>query len=281
MDKIILKAQNEEELNSMIKRSLTLGEDETYKVKVLKYPKKILFVSIKGEYEVEIVKKSQVEDSKNEHLKKREGKNENVTLKPRVQTKNENKENDKKNSERRNSSSKDFQKNKIVKRKEENKETVSEKQIDANDANVSKIRSFIKEFLVNSKLEIVIVDIAKEGDKYIVNVDGKDMRYLIGEKGSSLNSIEYLLSSVKSLKHLKVVIDSNNYKQKREASLRELARKKGKKVLDSGKTVKLNPMSARERKIIHEEISFIKGLETESVGEDPKRYLVIKKTKNK
>ena len=268
MDKIILKAQNEEELNSMIKRSLTLGEDETYKVKVLKYPKKILFVSIKGEYEVEIVKKSQVEDLKNEHLKKRESKN-------------ENKENDKKNSERRNSSSKDFQKNKIVKRKEENKETVSEKQIDANDANVSKIRSFIKEFLVNSKLEIVIVDIVKEGDKYIVNVDGKDMRYLIGEKGSSLNSIEYLLSSVKSLKHLKVVIDSNNYKQKREASLRELARKKGKKVLDSGKTVKLNPMSARERKIIHEEISFIKGLETESVGEDPKRYLVIKKTKNK
>ena len=273
MDKIILKAQNEEELNSMIKRSLTLGEDETYKVKVLKYPKKILFVSIKGEYEVEIVKKSQVEDLKNEHLKKRESKNENITLKPRLQTKNENKENDKKNSERRNSSSKDFQKNKIVKRKEENKETVSEKQIDANDANVSKIRSFIKEFLVNSKLEIVIVDIVK--------VDGKDMRYLIGEKGSSLNSIEYLLSSVKSLKHLKVVIDSNNYKQKREASLRELARKKGKKVLDSGKTVKLNPMSARERKIIHEEISFIKGLETESVGEDPKRYLVIKKTKNK
>ena len=49
MDKIILKAQNEEELNSMIKRSLTLGEDETYKVKVLKYPKKILFVSIKVE----------------------------------------------------------------------------------------------------------------------------------------------------------------------------------------------------------------------------------------
>ena len=135
--------------------------------------------------------------------------------------------------------------------------------------------------MVNSKLEIVIVDIAKEGDKYIVNVDGKDMRYLIGEKGSSLNSIEYLLSSVKSLKHLKVVIDSNNYKQKREASLRELARKKGKKVLDSGKTVKLNPMSARERKIIHEEISFIKGLESESVGEDPKRYLVIKKIKNK
>ena len=47
MEKIILKAQNEEELKNMISRSLTLKEDETYQVKVLKYPKKILFINIK------------------------------------------------------------------------------------------------------------------------------------------------------------------------------------------------------------------------------------------
>ena len=76
-----------------------------------------------------------------------------------------------------------------------------------------------------------------------------------------------------------MVIDSNNYKEKREESLRDLARKKGKKVLETGRNIKLNPMSARERKIIHEEISYIKGLKTESIGEDPKRYLVIKRTK--
>ena len=79
------------------------------------------------------------------------------------------------------------------------------------------------------------------------------------------------------MKNLKVVIDLNNYKKKREEALRDLARKKGKKVLDSGRSIKLNPMPARERKIIHEEVSFIKGLKTESVGEEPKRYLVIKK----
>ena len=76
-----------------------------------------------------------------------------------------------------------------------------------------------------------------------------------------------------------MVIDSNNYKEKREESLRDLARKKGKKVLETGRNIKLNPMSARERKIIHEEISYINGLKTESIGEDPKRYLVIKRTK--
>ena len=76
-------------------------------------------------------------------------------------------------------------------------------------------------------------------------------------------------------------MDSNNYKEKREKSLRDLARKKGKAVLSTGNAIKLNPMSARERKIIHEEVSFMKGLQTESVGEEPKRYLVIKKLDEK
>ena len=64
MEKIILKAQNEEELKNMISRSLTLKEDETYQVKVLKYPKKILFINIKGEYEIEIIKKSELRTNK-------------------------------------------------------------------------------------------------------------------------------------------------------------------------------------------------------------------------
>mgnify|MGYP001675217759 CR=1 FL=1 len=64
MEKIILKAQNEEELKNMISRSLTLKEDETYQVKVLKYPKKILFINIKGEYEIGIIKKSELRTNK-------------------------------------------------------------------------------------------------------------------------------------------------------------------------------------------------------------------------
>jgi len=63
MEKIVLKAQNEDELKNMINRSLTLKEDETYRVKVLKYPKKILFISIKGEYEIEIVKKFELKNN--------------------------------------------------------------------------------------------------------------------------------------------------------------------------------------------------------------------------
>ena len=250
-----LHAQNKNELEEMIKRSITLDADETVKIKVLKEPKKILFFNIKGTYEIEIVKKVTENDKKDKKIESK---------------KIEHKE--KKNFDKKIENKKEIE-NKTI--KIEKKE---EKNIQENNENINynKIRSFIKEFIVNSKLDIKIIDIKKVGDRYIVNLDGKDIRYLIGEKGSTLNSFEYLLTSVKIFKNIKVIIDSNNYKESREKVLRNLARKQGKKVQETGRLIKLNPMSARERKIIHEEISYMKGLKTESQGEEPKRYLVIK-----
>ena len=306
MEKIVLKAKNREELDNMVKRSLTLGEDEEFRIIVLKEPKKILFFNVNGEYEIEIVKKGEKrENSRVKPAEKRagSGKNEVKSENRRHETRNsgnnhkENRKNDgktpkenvkqgRKNWNGQNTDNKEkHQKNERLNnenvrvQKEENKKVEVEAE-NSDDPNFGRIRSFMKEFIVNSKLSLKIVNISKEGERYVVNVDGKDIRYLIGEKGSALNAIEYLLTSVKTLKNIKVVIDSNNYKDKREEALRDLARKKGKKVLDSGRNVKLNPMSARERKIIHEEISFIKGLKTESVGEEPKRYLVIKRIKD-
>ena len=306
MEKIVLKAKNREELDSMVKRTLTLGEDEEFRIKVLKEPKKILFFNINGEYEIDIVKKgekrevsrvkpvenrtgpgkndgkyenkkNEVRNSGNGHRenRKNDGKNTKENIKSgRKNWNGQNTENKEKNPGNDHLNSEN-----VKTQKEENRKAETEAE-NSNDPNFDRIRSFMKEFIVNSKLSLKIVNISKEGERYVINVDGKDIRYLIGEKGSSLNAIEYLLTSVKTLKNIKVVIDSNNYKDKREEALRELARKKGKKVLDSGRNVKLNPMSARERKIIHEEISFIKGLKTESVGEEPKRYLVIKRIKD-
>lgn len=306
MEKIVLKAKNREELDNMVKRTLTLGEDEEFRIKVLKEPKKILFFNINGEYEIDIVKKgekreiSRVKPVENRTGSgKNDGKHENKKNEARNSGNGhrENRKNDGKNTKEntksgrknwngqntenkeKNPGNNHLNSENVKIQKEENRKVEIESE-NSNDPNFDRIRSFMKEFIVNSKLSLKIVNISKEGERYVVNVDGKDIRYLIGEKGSSLNAIEYLLTSVKTLKNIKVVIDSNNYKDKREEALRELARKKGKKVLDSGRNVKLNPMSARERKIIHEEISFIKGLKTESVGEEPKRYLVIKRIKD-
>ena len=277
MDKIVLKAQNRDELDKMIKRSITLNDNESIKIKVLKEPKKILFFNIKGIYEIDILKN---DDQTKEEVKKtnfeKQNKNKNFENKKENNKFRKKNENVKDESIKNNFSERTNKQGKVelVNKKSDQKEI---KQTE--DQNYYKIRAFMKEFIVNSKLDLTIVKIEKISDRYVVNVDGKDIRYLIGEKGSTLNSVEYLLSSVKEFKNIKVVIDSNNYKEKREESLRDLARKKGKKVLETGRNIKLNPMSARERKIIHEEISYIKGLKTESIGEDPKRYLVIKRTK--
>ena len=306
MEKIVLKAKNREELDSMVKRTLTLGEDEEFRIKVLKEPKKILFFNINGEYEIDIVKKGEkreISRVKPAESRTGSGKNEVKSENRKNEARNsgnghrENRKNDGKNTKEntksgrknwngqntenkeKNLGNEHLNSENLKIQKEENRKAETEAE-NSNDPNFDRIRSFMKEFIVNSKLSLKIVNISKEGERYVVNVDGKDIRYLIGEKGSSLNAIEYLLTSVKTLKNIKVVIDSNNYKEKREEALRDLARKKGKKVLDSGRNVKLNPMSARERKIIHEEISFIKGLKTESVGEEPKRYLVIKRIKD-
>ena len=268
MEKIVLKAQNEEELKNMVSRSLTLKEDETYQVKVLKHPKKILFINIKGEYEVKIVKKSELKTNENKtKVEKTKTQSENNNVKK--ETKKENGNNYPKNNNKKNY-------------KNENSESKEKSVTNQPDTNIDKIRAFFKEFIVNIKMDIRIVNIKKENNnKYLVILDGKDMRFLIGEKGNTLNSFEYLLSTTRQFKNIKIDVDSNNYKEKREKSLRDLARKKGKAVLSTGNAIKLNPMSARERKIIHEEVSFMKGLQTESVGEEPKRYLVIKKLDEK
>ena len=270
MEKIVLKAQNEEELKNMVSRSLTLKEDETYQVKVLKHPKKILFINIKGEYEIEIVKKSDLKSSDVKSEKPRVQNEEKISKKEKKDVKNQNNYDSKKNNIRKN----------YRNESPENEEKIIQNSQD--DTNIDKIRGFFKEFIVNAKLDIKIINVKKENNgKYLVILDGKDMRFLIGEKGSALNNLEYLISTTKKFKNLKISIDSNNYKEKREKSLRDLARKKGKAVLATGNAVKLNPMAARERKIIHEEVSFMKGLQTESVGEEPKRYLVIKKLDEK
>ena len=270
MEKIVLKAQNEEELKNMVSRSLTLKEDETYQVKVLKHPKKILFINIKGEYEIEIVKKSDLKSSDVKTEKPRIQNEEKFVKKEKKDTKNQSNIDSRKNSNRKNYRNENS----------ENEEKISQNSQD--DINIDKIRGFFKEFIVNAKIDVRIVNIKKENNnKYLVILDGKDMRFLIGEKGNTLNSFEYLLSTTRQFKNIKIVVDSNNYKEKREKSLRDLARKKGKAVLATGNTIKLNPMSARERKIIHEEVSFMKGLQTESVGEEPKRYLVIRKLDEK
>ena len=110
---------------------------------------------------------------------------------------------------------------------------------------------------------------------YVVEFFGKDNALVIGQKGKTLNSFEYLLNSM--IKNCRIEIDVERFKEKRNETLRILAKRMAEKVSKYGKTVRLNAMPPRERKIIHEVVNKYPDLDTYSEGRDPKRYIVIKK----
>ena len=110
---------------------------------------------------------------------------------------------------------------------------------------------------------------------YVVEFFGKDNALVIGQKGKTLNSFEYLLNSI--IKNCRIEIDVERFKEKRNETLRILAKRMAEKVSRYGKTVRLNAMPPRERKIIHEVVNKYPDLDTYSEGRDPKRYIVIKK----
>lgn len=120
------------------------------------------------------------------------------------------------------------------------------------------------------------IEIKKINDKnYLVELFGEDNGIIIGKKGKTLNSFEYLLNSM--IKDCRIEVDVEGFKEKRNITLRELGKKMAEKALKTGKVVRLNPMPPRERKIIHEVINKYPQLDTFSEGRDPKRYIVIKK----
>lgn len=165
-----------------------------------------------------------------------------------------------------------LKKDEIAKVPEKKKEKENKKDESVEDL----IKQTFEKFIEVAELDVQIEKITMNSNTIVLNLTGKDVRYLIGEKGIALNSLETLLNAIKTTRNYRIQIDSNNYKAKREETLRNLAQRKAEKVLKYKTNCKLSPMSARERKIIHEEISNYANLKTESYGEEPKRFLVIK-----
>ena len=166
---------------------------------------------------------------------------------------------------------------------EKKKEHVKEQTIDIKEVKKDKkdisetIQKKAEELLENIGL-VLKVEVDRLSDRnYLVNLYGEDNGIIIGKKGKTLNSFEYLLNSI--MKDYRIEVDVEGFKAKRTETLRELGKKMAEKALKSGKSVRLNPMPPRERKIIHEVVNKYPELDTYSEGRDPKRYIVIKRKK--
>lgn len=137
-----------------------------------------------------------------------------------------------------------------------------------------------------SKMNLELdVTVEEQEEQFFVDITGKDIALLIGKRGESLDAFQFLVNSIynKGKKHeeyKKVVVDSSNYKSKREDTLKVLAERMAAKVVRENHDVRLEPMTANERRIIHSSLADHAKVETESKGKEPNRYVVIK-LKNK
>ena len=150
----------------------------------------------------------------------------------------------------------------------------SNQELEGAESNVNK---FLNEFLSKVGQDIKF-SIKKEETGLVVTIDGKEAGCLIGYRGETLYSLQNILISVGSKgleSRVRVILDIEDYKNKREKTLEDLAERMERKVIRTGRPVTLEPMKAYERKIIHSKLQNSNKVTTHSIGEEPRRRLVI------
>lgn len=135
------------------------------------------------------------------------------------------------------------------------------------------IESVLKEMNIQAELELNL-----ESEVLNINMIGEDMAILIGKRGQTLDSLQYLISLVVNKdrdEYIRVTLDTENYRMKRKETLENLADRLAFKVKKSKKNVFLEPMNPYERRIIHSALQNNPYVSTKSEGDEPYRKVVI------
>lgn len=163
----------------------------------------------------------------------------------------------------------------------EEKEIKPKKEIVLTEEEQEKASDNLEKFLQELKKELpedTKYSIRKEKDAIYVDLNSPNLGFLIGYRGETLYAMQNILTAVAGKgidNRVRVILDIEGYKAKREKTLEELAEKVAKTVIRTGKSVKLEPMQAYERKIIHSELQGNSKVETNSIGEEPYRRIVV------
>ncbi len=163
--------------------------------------------------------------------------------------------------------------NKNIKKVEENE--LSEEEFNVIKNNIS---NFLDKFLKQINSENTKFEIVRDENTVNLNINGENLNSLIGYRGETLNALQTLISRIgnKGLeKRHRIIVDIEGYRNKRIKALQDLAVKVSKTVMKNKKSIKLEPMSAFERKIIHDKLQENPKVTTHSVGKEPNRKVVI------
>ena len=165
--------------------------------------------------------------------------------------------------------------------KEEKTTVRPKKEINLSEEEQEKASKNIEEFLNELKKELpedTKYSIKKDKSAIYVEINSPNLGFLIGYRGETLYAFQNILTAIagKELENrVRVILDVEGYKSKREKTLEDLAEKVAKTVIRTRKPIKLEPMQAYERKIIHSKLQKNDKVETNSIGEEPYRRIVI------
>ncbi|MBE6680276.1 MAG: KH domain-containing protein [Ruminococcaceae bacterium] len=148
------------------------------------------------------------------------------------------------------------------------------------EAEVKAAMSFVETLVKNLELNVTANVGVDEENASCITIAGEDAGMLIGHHGETLDAVQYLANLAANRAegkddHERITVDVEGYREKREETLRALARRMAAKVQKYGKSVMLEPMNPYERRIIHSEIQSIEGISTNSIGSDNNRKVVI------
>ncbi len=142
-------------------------------------------------------------------------------------------------------------------------------------------KKFLEDLFKEMGLDVTVTVYSSEECVY-AEVEGPDCGTVIGKRGQTLDSVQYLTSLVVNKdqnKYIRTIIDAEGYRRKRELTLEKLASRLADKAVRSGRSVRLEPMNPYERKVIHSVLQNYSGVTTRSEGEEPYRRVIIEPVK--
>ncbi len=157
-------------------------------------------------------------------------------------------------------------------------EETEEAEVAATDEDGEQFIALIDDLISKAELEVV-AKVTQVSGRYVnIELDGKDVAYLVGKHGEVLNALQYLVNIIAGRKFgngVRATIDGNHYRNRREQQLTAHAQRVADEVIKRGEEAVLDALPAFERRIVHKALSEYKGISTYSEGEEPNRRVVI------
>jgi spoIIIJ-associated protein len=167
----------------------------------------------------------------------------------------------------------------VSEEQQESGQPVDESTLDAQKRKALEfVRTLVGKMQMGVEVNLAPDDGEGSPDEIRIELEGPDAGRIIGKKGNVLDAIQYLTARVvvrpgDARRH--VIVDAEGYRARHEDQLAQMARRLAQRVATEGKVITFDPMSARERRIVHMALRDIKGVRTESMGEEPQRRVQI------